>query len=180
MPTTQPPQQQLDSFIDKFTPDIAKLARTILEKMRKQYPTALQLVYDNYNALAIGFSPSERVSEVIFSIALYPRWVSLFLMQAHGQLKDPHGLLKGSGNVVRHIVLDSAEVLNDPRVADLMRQAERLADVPFSSAAAGRKSALIIKSVSANQRPRVPTGPNRPSGRAKARNTPSPRRSGTS
>jgi hypothetical protein len=38
-----------------------------------------ELVYDNYNALAIGFGQTERVSDVIFSIAVYPRWVGLFL-----------------------------------------------------------------------------------------------------
>ena len=30
--------------------------------MRARYPTALELVYDNYNALAIGFCPTERPS----------------------------------------------------------------------------------------------------------------------
>ena len=33
---------------------------------------ALELVYDNYNALAIGYAPTERTSEAIFSIALFP------------------------------------------------------------------------------------------------------------
>jgi hypothetical protein len=147
------PQQQLNSFLGKYTPEIGKLARAALAKMRKRYPTALELVYDNYNALAIGFSPTERSTEAIFSIALYPRWVSLFFLQARGRLQDPQGLLKGSGSVVRHIVLDTADLLDDPGVVDLMKQAERLADVPFSP---NGKRALIIKSVSAQQRPRVP------------------------
>ena len=71
----------------------------------------MQLVYDNYNALAIGFGPSERASEAIFSIVLYPRWVTLFFLQGAG-LADPKRLLKGSGKVVRHIVLASAADLD--------------------------------------------------------------------
>src|SRR5580704_14521591 len=94
--------EQLARFIDKYTLEIASLARTILAKMRKRYPTAIELVYDNYNALAIGFGPTERPSEAIFSIALYPKWVSLFFLQG-AVLPDPEKKLQGSGNVAKHI-----------------------------------------------------------------------------
>ncbi len=30
---------------------------------------AIQLVYDNYNALAIGYGPNERASDAIFCLA---------------------------------------------------------------------------------------------------------------
>src|SRR5579863_1296297 len=55
-------ERELASFIAKFSPEIGALARSILAAMRERYPTAIQLVYDNYNALAIGFGPSERAS----------------------------------------------------------------------------------------------------------------------
>ena len=57
MPPKETPQQQLDRFLDAFTPPIAALARQVLSQMRRRYPTAYELVYDNYNALAIGFAP---------------------------------------------------------------------------------------------------------------------------
>ena len=82
------PERQLDGFLDKYTPAVATLARASLAKMRARLPGAVQLVYYNYNALAIGFGPSERASEAIFSIALYPRWVTLFFLQGAG-LADP-------------------------------------------------------------------------------------------
>ena len=153
MAPNQTPAKQLDRFLDQFTPQVAAVARQALAKMRAGFPTATELVYDNYNALAIGFGPSERTSEAIFSIALYPRWVSLFFLQARQQIPDPHGLLKGSGNKVRHIVLDTAATLDDPRVQELMNHAVRLASVPFHP---GSEPALIIKSVSPKQRPRRP------------------------
>jgi len=116
-------------------------------------PGAIELVYDNYNALAIGYAPSERASEAIVSIALYPRWVSLFFLQAKG-LKDPARVLRGSGNVVRHIVLESEADLELPAVRDLLEQALNCAKVPLDPKAPRR---LVIKSVSAKQRPRRPT-----------------------
>jgi len=144
------PELQLAGFLAKFSPEIAAQAETILVRLRSQLPTALELVYDNYNALAIGFGPSERASEVILSIAVYPRWVSLFFLQAKG-LSDPTGILQGKGDVARHIVLPGASALDEPAVQALIADALARAKVPLNRDSRHR---IIIKSVSAKQRPR--------------------------
>ncbi|MGA9667801.1 MAG: hypothetical protein WBQ94_01255 [Terracidiphilus sp.] len=149
---------QLAGFIAKYDVEIADLAETILAEMRKLYPTALELVYDNYNALAIGFCPTDRTTEAIFSIALYPRWVSLFFLQAR-ELPDPDKLLRGSGSTARHIVLPSPDALYHPAVRSLMREAEARAKVPFDPKGERR---LIIRSISAAQRPRRPAAKSAP------------------
>ncbi len=143
-------ERQLESFIGKYTPEIGKLARAVRARMRALYPTALELVYDNYNALAIGYSPADRTSEAIFSIALYPRWVSLFFLQANG-VPDPEELLQGSGNVAKHVVLPSAESLDEPAMRTLMAEAVARAKVAFPLNAEHR---LIVKAISEKQRPR--------------------------
>jgi len=145
--------EQLDGFLAKFTPEVAAMAQGALKKLRRRYPTALELVYDNYNALAIGFAPSEKTSTAIFSIAVYPRWVSLFFLQAKG-VPDPEGLLKGSGKVARHVVLESPADLDAPAMVAMMEAAVEVAKMPF---AAKGKCGIVIKSVSAKQRPRRPT-----------------------
>jgi hypothetical protein len=144
---------QLDGFISKYSPDVAKLARAAIALMRKSLPAAHLLVYDNYNALAVGFGPSERTSEIVFSIAVFPRWVSLFFAKGVG-LPDPHKRLQGSGNVVRHIVLTELAVLEDPQVRELMQQALARAGVSLQ---AGKRGAIVVKSISARQRPRRPS-----------------------
>lgn len=144
------PEHQLAGFLAKYSGEVAGLAEALRLRLRKLYPTALELVYDNYNALAVGYSPSEKASEAVFSIALYPRWVSFFFLQARG-LSDPEGLLRGSGTVSKHIVMTSPEDLKDPAIKDLMQQAIEIAKVPFPVKGEHR---LIIKSVSAKQRPR--------------------------
>ena len=146
-------QRQLDGFIDKFTPAIAGQTRDVLAIMRTRLPGAIELVYDNYNALAIGFAASEKTSHAIFSIAVYPRWVSLFFLKNALKLKDPNGRLKGSGNMVRHIVLDGPDSLDEPAVQALMKAALKAADPPFDET---QRSCLVIKSISAKQRPRRP------------------------
>jgi hypothetical protein len=145
-------EEQLASFLAKFTPEIAALAEAILAKMRRRYPSALELVYDNYNALAIGYAPGERTSDAIFSIAVFPRNISLFFLQGAG-IADPDRLFKGTGKVARHVPLPRLDSLDDPRLLELMARAVEQARVPFPAKGQYR---LIIKSISAKQRPRRP------------------------
>ncbi len=148
------PKQQLDAFIDRFTPEVASVARRALTKVRKLTPGAIELVYDNYNALAIGFSPTERSSDGIFSIALYPPHVSLFLLQG-AKLPDPTKRLRGEGRVVRHIVLEDLAIFDEADVRALIGTALARAKVPLDPE---QRRRLIIKSISEKQRPRRPKG----------------------
>lgn len=147
------PEKQLAGFIDKFTPEIASLIRRARKKMRERLPNALEFVYDNYNFFVIGYGPSERPSEAIFSIAAQAKGVNLCFLQGAG-LPDPKGLLRGSGNVARNIRLESAETLDDADVRTLMKAALERAKVPMNPRSEHR---LIIQSISAKQRPRRPT-----------------------
>jgi len=149
--TAESPEAQLDGFIAKYSPDVAAVARAALIRMRRLLPGAIELVYDNYNALAVAFGPSERASEAVVSIALYPRWVSLFFLQDGPRLPDPEGLLHGTGTKVRHIVLESARDLDKPAIRLLIREAVARAVAPIDSAGCGR---IVVRSVSAKQRPR--------------------------
>lgn len=145
-------EARLEGFIARFNDKVAGEARAAVARMRRLLPGATLLVYDNYNALAITFGAGEALAGVVFSIAVYPRWASLFFARGV-DLDDPHGLLKGEGSRVRHIVLADVALLDDPRVRELMEQAMAHAPELADDARPGR---LIIKSVSAKQRPRRP------------------------
>ena len=147
----EPANRQLADFIAKFSPDVARTAKSARDTVRKLLPGALELVYDNYNALALAYGPTERASEVILSIALYPRWVSLFFARG-AMLPDPSGVLRGSGNQMRHVVLKPRDVLDSAPVRALIKVAVATHPKPLGRSP-GR---TIIKSVSAKQRPRRP------------------------
>lgn len=143
-------ETQLEGFIARFNPEVAALARALVAKMKARVPGATILVYDNYNALAIGFGPGEKAGEAILSLAVMPRWVTLcFLWGVH--LSDPHRLLKGSGSRVRNVRLFTPEALDDPRIDALIGEALAKAERPIDP---NRPHALVIKSISAKQRPR--------------------------
>ena len=143
-------EAQLSGFIDKYSSEVAELFRTCRRKMQAMVPGAVELVYDNYNALVIGFGPGERASEAPLSIAAYPNWVNLFFLQG-AVLPDPKKVLKGSGKIVRSITLKAADELERPEVRALVKAALKECDPPIDPKEPGR---LVIKSVSAKQRPR--------------------------
>ena len=123
---------QLDSFIDKYSPEVASLTRALFDKMKARVPGATIMVYDNYNALAIGFGPSGRASEAVLSLAVMPRWLLYFLDGA--RLADRNGLLRGQGTKGRHIRVTEAVQLDDPAV-------DALIGAPRSLGAADRRNA---------------------------------------
>jgi hypothetical protein len=121
--TSDTPAEQWAAFLSRYDPAIAKVAKAAIARLRKEIPGAVELVYDNYNALVMGFGPTERASEAVVSIALYPRWVTLFFLQG-ARLADPSRLLKGAGSRVRHIVLSDVAILDQPAWrANMLRSA---------------------------------------------------------
>jgi hypothetical protein len=48
-------EAQLAAFIAKFSPEVQAQFRDCRAKMRARFPDAVELVYDNYNFLVIGY-----------------------------------------------------------------------------------------------------------------------------
>jgi hypothetical protein len=143
---------QVAGFIARFEPRIARLARQARAHLRRRWPSAHELVYDNYNALAIGYASTERTSDVIVSVAVYASGVNLYFMYG-ASLDDPGGLLEGAGTRGRFVRLSSAALLSDRRVGALLDRAAAGGRTPLSPAGRGR---TIVKSISRTQRPRRP------------------------
>ena len=147
MPTAE---QQLAAFIAKFDPANQTLIKSVRAAMRKRFPTAHELVYDNYNFFVIGYSPTERPSDAVFSIAAAANGVSLCFIRG-AKLPDPHGMLSGAGKQTRFLKLPAAAVLAQPEVEQLMELALAQSASPLAPTGRGK---LVIRSVSATQRPR--------------------------
>lgn len=144
--------QQLETFLDEFTPDVAATARSALKKVRRQMPPSIELVYDNWNGLVIGFGPSMRATEAVLSVAIFPDHVTLCFLYGV-KLADPKKLLAGAGNQVRHIKLKSATDLDRPEIKDLIARSIKTGPAPFPKSLARQ---LVIKSISPKRRPRRP------------------------
>jgi len=144
------PAKQLAGFIAKYEPAVGRVVRAARAALRKRLPTAIEQVYDNYNFLAIGFCSTERTSDCIVSLAVSSNGVALSFYYG-STLPDPEGVLLGTGKQNRYVRLQNAATLARPEVVALIAAAVAQAKTPLPAAGQGY---LIIKSVSAKQRPR--------------------------
>ncbi len=160
MPTTVASSSRvIRTALARYDPAIATLVTAARRALRRRFPGAVELVYDNYNALVFGFGPSEQASEAAFSVAAYPRWVNLFFL--HGaRLSDPNHRLRGSGKQVRSIRLESALTLDDPAVEALLAAAVAQMPVPFPPGR-GRTVVRAIATVQRARRAKPRAGPRR-------------------
>jgi hypothetical protein len=147
---SQDQETQIASFLAKFSPPIEAQLIDARERLRGFFPRGFELVFDNYNALVFGISPSESASGAFISIAGYPRWVTLFFLQGTS-LRDPEALLEGQGKQVRSIRLAAPADINSPAVEKLVMQA--IAQ-HHEALLAGPMLSTIVKTVVAKQRPR--------------------------
>jgi hypothetical protein len=143
-------ERRFQGFLSEFEPAIAALGGAAVERLRQLLPCADVMIYDNYNFLVAGFSPNERPSDAVLSIAMSARGVALCFLRG-AALPDPHRILRGSGNRVRNIRLASSADFDRPEVAMLLDVALANAPVQFDEA---RKGRFYVKSVSAKKRPR--------------------------
>ncbi len=148
MPETA--NKQMESFIAKFDPAIGKLIRQCRSAMRKRFPTANELVYDNYNFFVIGYSATERPSDCVVSLAANAKGIGLSFYRG-ATLADPHRVLEGSGSQNRFVRLDGVKTLSRPEILQLIDAAEAQASPGFPGRGRGK---LIIRSISEKQRPR--------------------------
>lgn len=148
--STLTPAAQLELFISQYDPAVARLARGCRAALRKRLATALELVYDNYQFLAIGYAATERPSDCLVSLAVSPKGVALSFYYG-ATLPDPTGILLGAGKQNRFIRLEGPATLKQPPVEALLKAAIRQARTPLAAAGRGK---LIIKSISPTRRPR--------------------------
>ncbi len=148
--TSATPEKQVKGFIAKFEPRSQTLIRAVRKTLRKRFPTAYELAYDNYNFFVLGYGPTERPSDCIVSMAAAANGVGLCLIRG-ASLPDPNKILLGSGKQSRFIRIESVDVLALPEVEALLAAASALSKTPWRTSGRGT---LIIRSVSAKQRPR--------------------------
>lgn len=142
---------QVETFIARFTPEIAGRVRAARAVLHERLPGATELVYDNCNALAIGYGPGNKTSEAVFSLAIYPRNILLYFLPGI-DLPDPGGLLRGEGKLGRYVCLKDVALLDEPAVIALIDAALDRAKRPLPP----KGGCTIVKSISARQRPRRP------------------------
>jgi hypothetical protein len=86
-------------FLSPFEDEIKETVLWLREFVWDLYPTANELIYDNYNALAIGWSPTDRVGHTFCNIAVGRTSKNIHFGFYWGiEIEDPKKLLIGNGS----------------------------------------------------------------------------------
>jgi hypothetical protein len=85
------------------------------------YPECNEILYHTH-ALSSVYSISEKLSDAYCIIPIYTNHLNLGFNKG-ALLNDPHKLLKGTGNLMRHIPIQSPSDYNTREVKELIKTA---------------------------------------------------------
>ena len=114
--------KDLLKFLKPFSPEVKEIALWLREFVWDQYPTSNELIYDSYNALAFGWSLTERLGHTFCSVAVMARYCH-FGFYWGTEISDPKKLLLGKGNQYRYIVVESKKDFPKMYIRKLLREA---------------------------------------------------------
>ncbi len=152
--------KDLLKFLQPFPDQVKEIALWLREFVWDLYPDANELIYDNYNALAFGWSPTDRLGHTFCSIAIGRSTMNIhFGFYWGSEITDPDKILLGKGNQYRYILVKNKNDFPKAYIKKLLKEAysNSLAKVKPARPVSGDKSQIckgttITKSISASKR----------------------------
>ena len=125
-----------------------------------EYPQCNELIYDNYNAVAFGWSPTDKLSHTFCSIAAYRTNYNIhFGFYWGNEIADPEKKLLGEGHQYRYILVDDIKQFPKAYIKKLMKEAYANSLGKVKDEKQIRKGETIVKSISAAKRTIKKSGP---------------------
>ncbi|MFL5788493.1 MAG: hypothetical protein ACJ748_10610 [Flavisolibacter sp.] len=98
--------QHLLKFLKSIDNNTVELVLWLRDFAWDLCPEANELIYDNYNAIAFGWSPTERLGHTICTIAVLRSNKNIhFGFYWGSELSDPEKMLLGKGNQYRYLLV---------------------------------------------------------------------------
>ncbi len=114
-------KKDLLTFLKPLRPEVRTITLKLRDFVWDLYPETNELIYDNYNAVAIGWSPTDKAGDVFCSIAANSgvriglNWGS--------KISDPKKLLEGGGSQWRSVKVLDFDDLPKPYLKKLLKDA---------------------------------------------------------
>jgi Domain of unknown function (DU1801). len=148
--------KSLRKFLSVFPRDQQQTALWLREFVWKLYPQCNELIYDNYNALAFGWSPTERQGHIFCSVAIGRTSHNIhFGFYWGSQISDPEKKLLGEGNQYRYVLVKSKTDFPKTYVKKLVNEAYANSLAKVKDKAELVKGRTIVKSISEKKRERL-------------------------
>lgn len=144
---------ELLKFLKPFNEDKKKIVLWLREFVWDLYPQTNELIYDNYNALAFGWSITDKLGHTFCSIALGRTSGNLhFGFYWGSEIPDPEKLLLGKGNQYRYILVKSKEEFPEKYIKELLEVAYENSLRKMKDPKQIKKGLTIVKSISDSKR----------------------------
>jgi Domain of unknown function (DU1801) len=144
---------ELLKFLKPFGDEMKERALWLREFVWDLYPEANELIYDNYNALAFGWSPTDRVGHTFCSVAVGRSSHNVhFGFYCGSELSDPKKILLGEGNQYRYILVMNKEDFPKAYIRKLVKEAYGNSLAKVKDKKQLRQGLTIVKSISTKKR----------------------------
>ena len=141
--------RDLRRFLKTFPDDVRERALWLREFVWKLYPEANELIYDNYNAVAFGWSISDRLGDTFCSIAVGRTSHNVhFGFYWGSRISDPEEMLLGEGNQYRYILVKKKTDFPKAYIRKLLKEAHAYSRSKMKANTPAVKGATITKSIS--------------------------------
>ena len=144
-------------FLKPFPSEVQETALWLREFVWKLYPKTNELIYDNYNALAFGWSPTDRVGHTFCSIAVGRTSLNIhFGFYWGSQIADPEKKLIGNGNQYRYLLVKNKNAFPKTYIKKLLKEAFINSLLKVKDQKQIMESKTIVKSISSSKRKKKP------------------------
>jgi len=145
--------RDLLKFLKPFDNEIHEIVIWLRDFIWDLYPDSNELIYDNYNALAVGWSPTDKVGHTFCSIAVGRTSKNIhFGFYWGNELSDPEKKLLGQGNQYRYILVKSRSGFPKAYIKKLLKEAYANSMAKVKDKKQLMQGNTITKSISAKKR----------------------------
>jgi hypothetical protein len=141
-------------FLKPFSSEINQTVLWLRDFVWDLYPQTNELIYDNYNAVAFGWSPTDKVGHTFCSIAIGRSSNNIhFGFYWGAELTDTKGILLGEGNQYRYILVKNLADFPKSYIKKLMKEAYNNSLAKVKEPKQIKNGLTITKSISVKKRP---------------------------
>lgn len=140
-------------FLKPFPGDVQQRALWLREFVWDLYPTANEIIYDNYNAVSFGWSLTDKIGHLFCSVAIFRTNYNIhFGFYWGNEIADPEKKLIGKGNQYRYLLVTDVNKFPKTYIKKLIKEAYANSLAKVKDKKQLRQGETIVKSISAAKR----------------------------
>ena len=134
-------------FLLPYPNSVKETALWLREFVWDLYPETNELIYDNYNAVAFGWSPTDKAGDVFCSIAVYSKHIN-FGFNRGSEIPDKQKVLLGDASFYRYIKVTGKKGFPAGYIKQLLAMAYENSTGRMKPVKKTIKGETIVKSIS--------------------------------